>query len=88
MYYICAGTWKKRVIRSPGTRVTGSCKLSFESWDLNLGPWEEHEVLLTAEPSLQPTVFHCQRRNNALPGMANPHSTARGHENTLKDGKS
>jgi hypothetical protein len=29
--------------------------LSFDCWDLNSGPLEEQSVLLTAEPSLQPT---------------------------------
>jgi hypothetical protein len=36
--------------------VFSGCKPSCGCWDLNSGPSEEQSVLLTTEPSLQPTV--------------------------------
>jgi hypothetical protein len=35
--------------------ITDGCKPSYGCWELNSGPLEEQSVLLTAEPSLQPT---------------------------------
>lgn len=34
--------------------VTDGCDLTWEFWELNLGPLEEQQVLLTTEPSHQP----------------------------------
>ena len=36
--------------------ITGGCEPPCGCWDLNLGSSEEQSVLLSAEPSLQPTV--------------------------------
>lgn len=41
-------------IKSPQAEVAGGCGLSNRWWELNLGPREEHWILLSAEPSLQP----------------------------------
>jgi E3 ubiquitin-protein ligase NEDD4 len=46
--YICL-----RGVKSPGTGVTDSCELPCGFWELNLGPLEKQQVLLTAEPTLQ-----------------------------------
>ena len=35
--------------------ITDGCEPTCACWELNSGPLEEHSVLLTAEPSLQPT---------------------------------
>ena len=43
-------------VRSPEIGVTGSYELPCECWELNLGPLEEHPMLLTTELSLQPCV--------------------------------
>ena len=43
-------------IGSPGTGVMDVCELLCWCWESNPG-WEEQPVLLTAEPSLQPS-FH------------------------------
>ena len=40
-------------IITPGTGITDSCKLPCGGWELNLGPWAEQSVLLTADPSFQ-----------------------------------
>ena len=34
--------------------ITNSYELACKCWELNPGPLEEHPVLLTTEPSLQP----------------------------------
>jgi hypothetical protein len=48
--------WRpKEGIGSPGTQVSGVCKPLCGCWDSNLSPLEEQSVLLTAEPSLQPS---------------------------------
>jgi hypothetical protein len=33
------------------------CEPPYGCWELNSGPLEEQSVLLTAEPSLQPSLF-------------------------------
>jgi hypothetical protein len=38
--------------------ITDGCELPCGCWDLNSGPPEEQSVILTAEPSLQPTTFN------------------------------
>lgn len=38
-------------IRSSGAGATGGCLLPRGSWDPNAGPQDEHQVLLTTEPS-------------------------------------
>lgn len=47
------GIWKSEAIRSPGTGVMNGHEILCEYWELNLGLLEE-QVLLTAEPPLQP----------------------------------
>lgn len=42
-------------IRSPETEVADSCELPCGCLELNPAPLKEHLVLLTIEPSLQPT---------------------------------
>ena len=39
---------------SPGAGITNSYKWLYRSWELNTSPLEEHLLLLTAEPFLQP----------------------------------
>lgn len=49
--------WPKKSgegVRFPGTGVTDDCEPLGGFWDLNLGPLQEQNVLLTNEPSLQP----------------------------------
>jgi hypothetical protein len=41
-----------------GSREYGSCELPCACWELKLGPLEDQSVLLTAEPSLQPTFIY------------------------------
>ena len=41
-------------VGSPGTGVTDGCEPTYRGWELNLDPLEEQQVLLTAEPFLQP----------------------------------
>ena len=56
------GTWcpqkGRKVVRSPGTRVTNSCGLPWDCWELNMGPLEEQAVLLTTaippDPEMNP----------------------------------
>jgi hypothetical protein len=43
---------------STRTGVSGSCELLCGYWELNPGSVEEHPVLLTTEPSLQPPPVH------------------------------
>lgn len=43
-------------VRYSGIEVTGSCELSCEYWELNLGPLEEKSAFLNAEPFSQPHV--------------------------------
>ena len=45
---------QKEGIRSQGAGVAGGCEIPCESWEPNLGPLQEQQGLLTAEPSLQP----------------------------------
>jgi hypothetical protein len=40
-------------IRSPVTIVTDGCDITCVCWELNIDPLQEHQVLLTAESSLQ-----------------------------------
>jgi hypothetical protein len=44
-------------VGSPRAEVTDSYKPLCILWESNLGPLEEQHVLLTAEPSLQPSYF-------------------------------
>ena len=43
-------------VQFPVIIVTDNCGLPHGSWYLILGPLEEQPVLLTSEPSLQPSV--------------------------------
>ena len=38
-------------VRSPGTGVIDGCEPPCGCWESNLGPLEEQQMLLTAEPS-------------------------------------
>lgn len=40
-------------VRSPGTRVTDNCEPPCDCWELNSGPQEEQQVLLTSALNLQ-----------------------------------
>jgi hypothetical protein len=40
-------------VRSPGTGVIDRFKLPCVCWELNPGPLEEQDMLLTIEPSVQ-----------------------------------
>jgi hypothetical protein len=42
-------------IRSTKNRVTDSCESPCECWEPNVGPLKKKSVLLTTEPSLQPS---------------------------------
>lgn len=44
-------------VGSLGTGVVDGCAPPFECWDSNLRPLQEHQVLFTAEPHLQPSVY-------------------------------
>jgi hypothetical protein len=48
----------KEGIRYPGPGVTDSCKPACGCWKLKLGPLKEQKVLLTPEPSLQPSGLY------------------------------
>jgi hypothetical protein len=44
-------------VRVSDIGVKDICELSCTCWELNPGPLEEHSVLLTDEPSLQPHLI-------------------------------
>ena len=58
--------------RASGHVIDG-CEPPFECWELNSGPLEEQLVLLTAEPSLQPSSFpyisEIEREQSANKGL-------------------
>ena len=58
VYMHCVQAWclkrPEEVIRSPGIVITEAWKLPGGCGDLNLGPLQEQQVLLTIEKSLQP----------------------------------
>lgn len=60
MFVFDMGTWYPRKsrqdVRSPGTGVTYDCEKSHGYWKLNPDPLPEQQVLLTAEPSLYPSL--------------------------------
>lgn len=41
-------------VRSPGTGITGSCKMPHGCWELNPGPLQEHKVLLITQARTNP----------------------------------
>ena len=47
----CLQTHQKRA----PDHITDGCEPPYGRWELNSGPLEEQSVLLTAEPSLQPS---------------------------------
>lgn len=51
---------EKKVIRSPGSRVTNSGELSHGCWELNAGPFQGQQILFSIESSLQTlsNTFH------------------------------
>jgi len=53
-------------IRSPGTGDKEGCEPPCGFWELNLGPLQEQQVLLTTEPSLQPPIFVLLRETLSL----------------------
>ena len=44
-------------VEPSGTGFTDGCEPPYESWELNLGPLQEQQVLLEAEPSLPPNIY-------------------------------
>lgn len=58
-------------VQSPGTGVTDSCELSCECWESNQGPLEAQTVLLTTQPSLQPSTFWKQQEADLLGCVSN-----------------
>lgn len=62
VYRVCLVTTEVGggVVGSLGTGITGSCKLSCRSWELNLGPLQQQEVLFA---SLLPTACYPQARS-------------------------
>ena len=57
--YVFVSVWMLCICRgvragSPGAGFTGICKPPNLCWELNVGALEEQQMLLTAEPSLQP----------------------------------
>jgi hypothetical protein len=49
----CLQTHQKRA----SDPITDGCEPPCGCWELNSGPLEEHSVLLTTKPSLQPYIF-------------------------------
>ena len=47
----------EEIIRSSGPGVTEDYELPCGCWELNSGPLQEQQVLLTTEPPFQPPVF-------------------------------
>jgi hypothetical protein len=45
---------QKRALNSLELALTGGCEATCGCWELNSGPLQEHQVPLTAEPSLLP----------------------------------
>lgn len=65
----------EKVIISLGTGVTDACKLPNGFRESNPGPLEEEPVLLSTEPSLQPTscgfiLLHMNGGGVLIPGKA------------------
>ena len=56
VHHVCAWCFlvPREGVRSPGTTVTDGCKIPDECWEPNLGPVQEQQALLSAEPSLHP----------------------------------
>jgi hypothetical protein len=61
VFISCVCVWylwrSEESIGPPGTDVKDGCELSCECLELNTGPIQEQQVLLTAESSLQPPNF-------------------------------
>lgn len=51
--HVCAVSTEEGVM-VPETVITGSCEPLHQCWELNPRPLQEQQVLLIAEPSLQP----------------------------------
>ena len=50
--------WKKEeAIKATRTGDTDGCEPPCGCWEMNLGPLQEPQVLLTAEPFLQPLIW-------------------------------
>lgn len=75
MSVLCVWAWchweSKEGVRSPVTGITDGCELPCECWEQNLDPPQEHPMLLTPQPSLQPLqklfysiIFSFLRHNN------------------------
>lgn len=43
-------------VQSPGTEVADGCELPYGCWESNPCPLQEQQVLLAAEPLLQPCI--------------------------------
>jgi hypothetical protein len=46
--------------------ITDGCEPPCGCWELNSGPLEEQSVLLTAEPSLQPTPYIFKTQDDSI----------------------
>jgi hypothetical protein len=54
MCMLCGQRGQRRALNFLKPGVTDGCELPSGCWELNPGPLEEQQVLLTAEPSYQP----------------------------------
>ena len=65
-FFVCVGICLQICICegaiSPGTVIADSCELPHGCWEWNLGLLEEHLVLLTCEPLLQPPAWNLPSR--------------------------
>ena len=64
IFCIHACLWEIARSSETGIGVTDSCELPCGFWELNPSPLEEQPVLLTAEPSLQPSILSFKSENN------------------------
>ena len=55
LFFVYVHCYSAMGVKYPGTGITESCELPCGCWELNPGLLEEQSVLLTPEPSLQPT---------------------------------
>ena len=56
--HICTGAYRGQSVsyRLPAAGILGGCELpDMGGWEMNLGPLQEQQVLLTTEPDLQYT---------------------------------
>lgn len=61
LYYVyawCPQKKSKESIRATGTGIMDGFEALCVCWETNPGPWQEHQVLLMSEPSLQPPFLN------------------------------